>query len=218
MGGYEVNPFLGNTRILKALLMGVINRKLIALKTYLGGQLRIFFQRTHHTSPLCLTPSWWVVIAISKSNRITQYTFLRRMSRANLNSLDFSLFLQNWYVDKSHIFPMFHKTSNTFNAINFSQKHLSMFTKSPKIFLDTQMSLAPTHVSPSIGPLVILLNCWSQDRAMLRISGHCRKCIFWKWIFKKCIFWKCIFPKCISRSIFSQSVFSQSVFPQSVFF
>ena len=37
------------------------------------------------------------------------------------------------------------------------------------LFLDTQVSLAPTHVSL----LVILLNCWSQDRVMLRISCHC---------------------------------------------
>ena len=78
-------------------------------------------------------------------------------------------------------------------AFQFSkEKPLNNNRVQKRQFLDAQVSLAPTFVTP----LVILLNCWSQDRAMLRISCHC-----WSRKGKTTIYflrvycWKVYFPK-----------------------
>ena len=63
-------------------------------------------------------------------------------------------------------------------------------------FLDTQVSLAPAHVSPSV-------------------SHTFRKCIFWK--FSKVFFQSVFSQSLLSQSVFLQSVFFQTVFIQSVY-
>ena len=58
------------------------------------------------------------------------------------------------------------------------EKKLEFFFRNETLFLDTQVSLAPTHVSPFVGPSVrhTFLNCWSQKEPMMTyvVAVNCR--------------------------------------------
>ena len=81
-----------------------------------------------------------------------------------------------------------------------------------KSFLDAQASLAPTHVSLSVGWLVgdtfefpLLLNISVQQSSLMSISYFIKiEGVF-----------VCL---CFSESVFSESVFSESVFSECIFF
>ena len=86
-------------------------------------------------------------------------------------------------------------------------------------FLDTHVSLAPTHVCLLVRWSVCWSVCWSvtlSDFQSVSVSGRPT----WKveergpQLFVN--FW-CIFPKCIFRNVFFESVFSESVLSKSVF-
>ena len=88
-------------------------------------------------------------------------------------------------------------------------------------------SVSSTYPCQSVSPLVILSNCWSQDRAMLRISCEFSKVYFLKVYFPKVYFPKVYFPKVYFPKVYfpkvyflkvcSPKVYSKFIFPKCIF-